>query len=175
MFNRIRVNYYIMPKKGSNPTGIIVLTVLLILSIGGFGYWNYTLQVNQVKTYYADHDASFTSDAEDAFYAIPELTITIDVGRGDKVYVMFTCTASLTAVSSITQMHFLVKIDTTQILESMVTVGYTGTITVTAILYSVALQYIDDSLTSGSHTVTIMTERECDGYIVNSELLIQVQ
>lgn len=163
-----------MPKKSSNSTGIILLLILLILSIGGLVYWNYTLHMSKVKSYYAEHDATFTSTSEDSYYDIPDLSISINVKKGDKVYVMFTCTASIIAVSSITLMHFLVKIDTTLIYESMVSVGYTGLSPTSPNVYSVALQYLDASLTAGIHTVTIMTERECNGNIVNSKLLIQV-
>ena len=164
-----------MPKKSSNPTGVlIILFILLIGSIGGFGYWNYTLQKSKVKSYYAEHAASFTTDSEDVFQDIPDLTISIDVDSGEKVYVMFTCSASLSAVSAIVVMRFIVKIDTTQISESQVVVGYTGVLGVTYIEYSVALQYLDSTLTAGSHTVTIMAMRECDGNIINSNLFIQV-
>ncbi len=163
-----------MPKKSSNLTGLIILSVLLILTIGGFGYWNFTLQKNQVTSYYADHAASFTSTAEDSYYAIPDLSISINVKNGDRVYFMFTCTASLTAVSAVTMMHFLVKVDSTQITESEVIVGWSGVLPTTYLEYSVALQYLDDSLTAGSHTITIMTMRECDGFIMNSNLLVQV-
>ncbi|TFG09257.1 hypothetical protein EU534_02345 [Candidatus Heimdallarchaeota archaeon] len=163
-----------MPKKGSNPTGLIILSILLVLTIGGFGFWNYTLQVNQVKTYFAEHTASYTTAAEDSLYAIPDLSVPIEVSRGGKVYVMFTCTASIVAVSAVTLMHFVLRIDSTIIFESQVSVGYTGVSPTSPNIYSVALQYSDATLTPGSHTITIMTERECDGSITKSTLFIQV-
>lgn len=163
-----------MPKKSSNPTGIIILSVLLVLTIGGFGYWNYTLQMSVIKTYYAEHPTAYTTASEDAWYAIPDLSITIDVDKGEQVYVSFTCTASIIAVSSVTVMHFLVRINTDLILDSEVIVGYTGVSPTSPNVYSVALQYQDDALAAGSHTITIMTERECDGNIANSVLYIQV-
>lgn len=164
-----------MAKKSSNLTGVIfLLFILLIGSIGGFGYWNYTLHKSKVKSYYADHVAAFTASAEDVFEDIPDLSISINIATGDKIYAMFTCTATLSAVSAITVMRFIVKIDTTQITESQVIVGYTGALGLTNIQYSVALQYLDDSLTAGSHTITIMTMRECDGNIINSNFLVQV-
>jgi hypothetical protein len=164
-----------MAKKGSNLTGVVVLLfILLIGTIGGFGYWNYTLHKSKIKSYYADHTAAFTASSEDVFQDIPDLSISIAVDTGEKVYVMFTCTATISAVSAITVMRFIVKIDATQITESQVIVGYTGVLGITNIQYSVALQYLDDSLTAGSHTITIMTMRECDGNIMNSNLFIQV-
>ena len=87
---------------------------------------------------------------------------------------MFTCTASLTAVSAVTLMRFLVKIDTTQITDSIVVIGYSGTLAILYIEYLVSLQYLATSVTAGSHTVTIMTMRECNGFIENSNLLVQV-
>lgn len=163
-----------MPKKGSNPTGIIILSVLLILTIGGFGYWNYTLQVNQVKSYYVEHTAAFTSSTEDTFHDIPDLSLTFNVGKGEIVYVSFTCTATLTAVSGVTLMHFIIKLDSVQITASEVVVGYSGTLPLTYAVYSVALQYEATSLVAGSHTIVIMTMRECNGNIINSNLLVQV-
>lgn len=174
MFKIIRLELYIMPKKSSNPTGIIILSILLLLTIGGFGFWNYTLQVNKVTTYYAEHATAFTTDSEDSFQAIPDLSISIDVNKGDKVYIMFTCTASIVATSAYTRMHFIVRINTELIYASQVSVGYTGVSPVSPNVYSVALQYLDATLTAGSYTLTILTERESDGNIINSNLLVQV-
>ena len=171
-----------MPKKSSSSTGLIILFILLILSIGGFGYWNYTMyqtiqeldQGQAPQFYYANHTAVFTSASEDTYYDIPDLSISIDVAADEEVHIMFTCFASLTAVSAVTVMHFLVKIDTTQILESKVIVGYTGVLGLVSSEYSVTLQYLDDTLSAGSHTITIITMRECDGFIQNSNLFVQV-
>ena len=97
----IRNNNHIMPKKSSKSTGIVLLTILLLLTIGGFGYWNYTLHTSKIKTYSAEHAASFTSSTENTYYDIPDLSISIDVAKGEEVHIMFTCTATITAVSRV--------------------------------------------------------------------------
>ena len=157
----------------------VISIILLILVAGGLGYWNYTMSqtLQTLKeapvSYYDNRTASFTTSSEDTYEDIPNLEIPLNVAAGEKVYVLFTCAASLTPVSAITQMHFFIKIDSTLYYTSAVTVGYTGVGPATASLYSVALQYVVSGLSAEAHTVKITTMRECNGFISDCVLFVQ--
>ncbi len=161
--------------KGS---GIGILALIVAVGAIGLGVFTFITfspdsdSSSAVKRTYTDfREADFTSTAEDAWYTITGISINFDVKEGESVYFLFTCTADVVPVSSVAYMHFRLVIDSVPYDNASTTVGATSS-SANSLIYSVALQYADYSLSTGSHTVTVQTLRECDGEIYNCLLLV---
>jgi hypothetical protein len=157
--------------------GSTLFIILLLLVAGGLGYWNYTMyqsiQALEHRIYYDNRLGSYTSPAEDQWYDVPDLSISVQIKSGEIIYILFTCEAALTPVSAVTYMHFIVKIDQNPIYASVTSVGGTGIVS-TNNKYSVTLQYVNSTLSTGAHSIGIMTERECSGSIQQCVLSGQI-
>jgi len=155
-------------------SGLAVLA--LIIALGALGIGGYSFILVQMgsgvhRTYNDENKSTYTSTAEDTWYAIPDLSVSFQVDGAEHVYFSFTCYASLTPSSSICRMNFRLFIDSVAADDSLITVG--GTSMPANTLLSVSLQYFETAIGAGIHTVVVQTMRECDGFIDNCYLLVQ--
>jgi hypothetical protein len=171
-------NQNLEASKMAKETKVSALAVLaLILGIGGLGFGAYLFYSTQIgshvhQTYSDSVPGPYTSGSEDSWYDIPGLNISVSIDAGEQVHVLFTCQATLTAVSAVTYMHFGLKLDGSSVAGSVTSVGATG-ITSTANMYSVSLQFVFSSLAAGAHVISVETMRECSGNIAQCMLFVQ--
>lgn len=162
--------------KGS---GIGILALLIAVGALGFGVFMFITSSpdsdsgSAVKRIYTDfREASFTSTAQSGQYTITGISINFDVKEGESVYFLFTCSAYLIPDSVLNYMHFRLLIDEAPQNDNATTSVGAENSSVSALSFSVALQYADYSLSTGSHNVKVQTMRTCDGNIYNCLLLV---
>lgn len=178
-------------RKSSSSSSAGVIFLLLVVA-GGLGYFSYLqyqsiqklqlevqeldqsiqeLQNKTSRSYYRNNTDQFSFEHEN-YYQIPDLNLTVDVRNGEKIYVMFTCTAYITQDTALNYMYFYLAINNQLIYPSSVRVGSTGTVNPTE--FSVALQYANDTLTAGQYVIGVYVYREGNGYVENSALMVSV-
>jgi len=142
------------------------------IAVGGYSLFSVVTDSGVHRSYYATRELIYTSPSEDSWFNIPDISISFQVDAGESVYFSFTCYARLEPVSSVTTMHFRLKIDGYSIASSLTTVGPTSG-TALNTYFSVAFQQVNTTLSAGIHIVVVETERECDGFIDNCLLFVQ--
>ncbi|MFW9989907.1 MAG: hypothetical protein ACFFC3_14765 [Candidatus Odinarchaeota archaeon] len=166
--------------KGS---GIGILALLIAVGALGFGIFTYLSippdidsdSSSAVKRTYTDfREDDFTTANYDYPEIIGHINIEFEVEEGEAVYFLFTCRAFLDTWHPTGQnwMEFWLNIDDIRYDETYLRVGSYETET-TSFDLSVALQYAEYSLATGTHNVTVETVRYCDGELSNCFLLVQ--
>lgn len=124
-----------------------IIAILLGASGLGFGLVSW-LNLGQVSVRQSWYDTKDVDSVSETGAYIDDLSITMNLGSGETVYVLFTCTVECSGLWA----NFYIYIDDIR------TNGHTRVSRddVAGYLYfSVAIQHINNTLSAGAHTITV--------------------
>ncbi|MFX1500911.1 MAG: hypothetical protein ACFFDH_08105 [Promethearchaeota archaeon] len=157
--------------KGS---GLAILALLIGIGGLGFGIYSY-FTVNQtlvdiksqINNSWYDVEKDPKSVSTSSYTAINDISLSVNIGTGETLHVLFTCTARIDGYIMYLRMYL-------DGIYTEIEAAATRTDTVGGyVTFSIAMQYINDTL-SGTHIITIWGLCDDSGsYIYDSTLFAQ--
>jgi hypothetical protein len=162
--------------------GIVLGLIGILIGAGGlvFGFiaWSSlnTIQIGDdenIETWYTIDNSTYNVAPAATVLELVNNTISFDLTSTASVYMSFTCKAEIITLGGTSSVFFFFKVDGVNVISPMTEVGNLNGGS-TEDYFSVNIQHFIESMTAGSHNITVCVSSGTDlNYISQKTLYVQ--